>query len=282
MNFNTAFLNQSQKGKNQWWRYAAFILIIVGLNIVSFVWIEDIADNLIDNAELKIEKSIQTILYSALEGFQFFVVLAGIFFSIKFIHKRSFSTLNYVYSFSAKEVLEGICIWGILLILGSLVNQQEQWKLFFDTKITVSLALSTAVLMISIGIQSYTEEVFFRGYLLQSLFLRIKNISLLILLSSSIFGLLHVADGLEAILGVTAFGAVFGIIVIDRNSLAFVSGVHFINNFFFDFLPSADENLAAEKNFTDFDLVTVAITFTQFILLLLYIKFRRKLLNATL
>ncbi|GLU51686.1 hypothetical protein Dfri01_11470 [Dyadobacter frigoris] len=206
------------------------------------------------------------------EGLAFFLVLAGIYFAIKIIHKRNFSTLNYVDFFSKNEVLEGIVVWGTLVLLGSLINQEDDWKYFLDNRIDTTLVYLIPVSIVTVAIQSYAEEVIFRGYLLQSFSLRIKNYYVLLFLCSAIFGILHVDYGLEAVLGVALFGAIFCIIVLERKSLAFVSGVHFINNFLVSFLLSGDEKKVIEKDFMDFDFVPIGITIVQFILLLVYIK----------
>jgi membrane protease YdiL (CAAX protease family) len=268
------FLTLYTKGKNSWWTFVTFVSLLAGLLFISYSITEiDLSDI---NQTVQGEGAYGTAVDMAKEGFAFLLVLIGIFFGIRIIHKRDFATLNYVDCFSPNEVLEGILVWGTLVMVGSLINQQDQWKYFLDNEVNVSLLYMIPIVILSIGIQSYTEEVIFRGYLLQSLFFRIKNYYLLILVSSSIFGVLHAAYGLEAMLGVTLFGILHCFIVINRKSLAFVSGVHFINNFFFVYILAGDENAMGDKDFMEFDFVSVGIDLIQFLLLFFYIKFRQK------
>ncbi len=261
------FLLLSEKGKNDWWRFVAFLLMLVGLLAINYNFIEEVSLPTFD----------QTLAILLIEGAAWLLVLLGIIFAIERIHSRGFGTLNYVRpQFFMKEVFEGIAVWGVLAIAGSLINQQDNIKFFLDNRLNTSLLYLIPITVISIGIQTYTEEVIFRGYVLQSLSLRIKNLYALTFAGSSIFGILHLAYGLVDALSVILFGALFCYVVLKRESLAFVSGVHFINNFLFIFVLAGDDNVSVERDFLDFDIVTVAITYTQFILLFLYIRYRSK------
>ncbi|MBK7650772.1 MAG: CPBP family intramembrane metalloprotease [Flammeovirgaceae bacterium] len=196
------FLTLSKKGKNDWWRILLFILALTALpTVVSLT---------LDNIELPTlkDKENRLTLDIIVEGLAFSIVLIGVFFAVKLIHRRSFSTLNGTSSFKVKEFLEGLTVWGTLIIIGSILNQQTQWKYFMDNGLNSSLIFILPITALAIGIQSYTEEVVFRGYLLQILSLRIKNVVVLILICSSIFGILHGLDGLASIIGTTILVAI--------------------------------------------------------------------------
>ncbi|WP_159466698.1 CPBP family intramembrane glutamic endopeptidase [Dyadobacter sp. 3J3] len=265
------FLAQAEKGKNEWWRFLIFNTVLIGLLFLSYIIIDADDPFFIDQTALK-GSIFEAIINGFQEGFAFFLVLTGIYFAIRIIHKRNFSTLNFVDFFSRNEVLEGILVWGTLVILGSLINQQDDWKYFLENRIDTTLVYLVPVSIVTVAIQSYAEEVIFRGYLLQSFSLRIKNYYVLIFLGSAIFGILHVEYGLEAVFLITLFGVLASIVVLERKSLAFISGVHFVNNFLVSFLLSGDQKEVVEKGFMDFDSMVIGITLAQFILLLVYIK----------
>jgi len=270
-NIENKFLTQSKKGKNEWWRFAIFLLILIGLLALNY--------NIIERVDLPTLDQTTSVLL--VEGVAWLLVLLGILFAIQKVHKRSFGTLNYAnHRFPVNEVFEGIIVWGVLASVGSLINQQANIDFFLENKFNASLLYLIPIAIISIGIQTYTEEIIFRGYVLQSLFLRIKNYYLLIFLGSFIFGILHAAYGLVDVITIIVFGCLFCYIVLNRESLAFVSGVHFINNFLFIFILPGDGNSIIQKSFLDYDIVTVAITYIQFILLFFYIRYRGKTKRA--
>ena len=261
------FLTLSKKGKNDWWRILLFITTLIVLpTIVSLT---------LDNFELPTlkDKESQLTLDIVVEGLAFSIVLIGVFFAIKLIHKRTFSTLNGPGSFQTKEFLEGVTVWGILIVIGSLLNQQGQWKYFIANGLNSSLFYILPITILAIGIQSYTEEVVFRGYLLQTLSLRVKNTAVLILICSSIFGILHGLDGLAPIIGTTIFGCLFSYIVLKRNNLAFATGAHLINNFLFIYVL-ADRDSIENDDFLKFDLLEYSILAGQFLLLYAYISYK--------
>lgn len=266
-NIGSDFLTLSKKGKNDWWRILLFIISLIALpTIVSLI---------LDNIEFPnfTDKESELTLDIVVEGFAFSIVLIGVFFAIKLIHKRSFSTLNGTGLFQTKEFLEGVTIWGLLIVIGSLINQKGQWEYFIDNGLNSSLIFILPIVILAIGIQSYAEEVVFRGYLLQTLFLRIKNVALLILVCSSIFGILHGLDGLAAIIGTTIFGCLFCYIVLKRNNLAFAAGAHLIHNFLFIYVL-ADRDSIENDDFLKFDLMEYSILTGQFLLLYAYISYK--------
>lgn len=261
------FLALSKKGKNDWWRILLFILTLIALPAI--------ASTILDNIEFPnfIDKESELALDIAIEGVAFSIVLIGLFFAIKIIHKRAFKTLNGPTSFKTKEFVEGVTVWGILIVIGSLFNQQEQWKYFIENALNTSLIYILPITILAIGIQSYTEEIVFRGYLLQTLSLGVKNISLIILISSMLFGVLHAGDGLAAIMGITIVSFLICYIVLKRNNLAFATGVHLINNFLFVYIL-ADRNSIENNDFLKFDLMEYSILIGQFLLLYVYIRYK--------
>lgn len=261
------FLTLSKKGKNDWWRILLFVTTLIAL--------PTIASLILDNIEFPSfkDKESELTLDIVVVGLAFSVVLIGVFFAIKLIHKRNFSSLNGPRHFQTKEFLEGVKIWGILIIVGSLINQKGQWEYFINNGLNSSLTYILPIMILAIGIQTYTEEIIFRGYLLQTLSLRIKNISLLILISSVIFGILHVGDGLAAIIGISVMSFLICYIVLKRNNLAFAAGVHLVNNLLFIYVL-ADRNSIENDDFMKFDPLEYSILAGQFVLLYVYIRYK--------
>jgi uncharacterized protein len=261
------FLALSKKGKNEWWRILLFVLALIALPTFASLMLNNIELPNFSDTESELTLDI------AVEGLAFSIVLVGVFFAIKLIHKRSFSSLNGPDSFQTMEFLEGVAVWGLLVVIGSLFNLQGQWKYFIDNGLNSSLIYILPITLVAIGIQSYTEEIVFRGYLLQTLSIKIKNISLIVLISSILFGFLHAGDGLAPVIGITIESFLICYVVLKRNNIAFAAGVHLINNFFFVYIL-ADRNSIENNDFLKFDPMEYSIFIGQLLLLYTYIRYK--------
>lgn len=255
------FLLVAKSGRTEWLRIGLFVIALSASVMVATV----ITDILYCNTNPDLVGEI------AIEGLAFLIVVLGAAFAIRPIHCRNFASLNG--SFNGKEFIEGIAVWGVLVFIGSIINQQAQWQAFLSNDFDLSFLGTFLIVIPCIGIQAYAEELVFRGYLFQTLSLKIKNLSLCAIVCSSLFGILHVQDGLAAIIGTAIFGCVACYIVLRRNNLAFVSGMHLVHNFFFVYVFAAGDN-QVDEDFLKFDLTEYVIFLSQMILLYLYFKIK--------
>jgi membrane protease YdiL (CAAX protease family) len=123
---------------------------------------------------------------------------------------------------------------------------------------------SCIFLILAFGVQSFFEEIVVRGYLLQGLHLHIKNLALLVIINSLIFGLLHFGYGLDSFLSSWMLGIAFAIIVIIQNRIEFVSGAHNANNLslalvFVDLSKAINEQFSWAINWINFIFYMVAL-----------------------
>jgi hypothetical protein len=92
--------------------------------------------------------------------------------------------------------------------------------------------------LVLIPIQTSAEEVFFRGYLLQWIGLRLKNKWILSFLNGVLFFLPHAANPEMAVnsllvgLGYFAIGFFFTLITVQDNGMELALGMHAANNLF--------------------------------------------------
>jgi ABC-type phosphate/phosphonate transport system permease subunit len=129
LSIESDFLTLSKKGKNDWWRILLFVATLIALSTIASL--------ILDNIEFPdfTDKESEFTLDIVVEDFTFSIVLIGVFFAIKLIHKRSFSTLNGTGLSQEKEFFEGITIWGLLIVIGSLINQKGQWEYYVPKKV---------------------------------------------------------------------------------------------------------------------------------------------------
>jgi membrane protease YdiL (CAAX protease family) len=224
------FIENATLGKNKWWQYVltflSVIAAIAGMNVIIRI-LQPTIKPLFQESEFG--NILRNNIYFLLI---FGVTLIVFMICFKKLHKRSpVSLINNQQKFSWKLYFKGLIIWSVIMLIYGLFL--SDFKLFqgLTEKVSVTYFCILVVTgLISIGIQSFFEEIMLRGYFLQGLHLRVKNLILLIFINSLFFGLLHFGYGLGSFLSSWLFGIAMVIIVIFQNRIEFVSGVHNANN----------------------------------------------------
>ncbi len=175
-----------------------------------------------------------------------FCMLAGAIIAIKFIHNRPLGTvLNHSGKINWSNFWIGFGVFGILLFIGTgvdyIINSETYSVSFEPSKFWVMLPL----ILIMTPIQTTAEEIVFRGYVIQSFGLKIKNGLVLSVISGVLFTLPHLANPeiyaankigvfstICMVLNYFVFGMMLAMITIKTNSLEAALGVHAVNNLF--------------------------------------------------
>ncbi len=242
------FIDQAKLGNNQWWRYFLSILLVVlgGLfmNIVlGFaigIWIA--LDN---NPNTGIDSSTSMIL--GLDPFVHYILLAmtviggmlGLLAAVRFIHKRRIlSLVTPSQQINWKRVGLG---FGLFLGLISVSSAVEYLFAAGEFGLTQNpgrmLALAPVVLILT-PLETTSQELLFRGYLLQAMGLFTRRISLLSTMSALIFTAVHLRNPEMALapLTMTAYyffvGFFLALVTLRTNSLELAIGIHAAVNLF--------------------------------------------------
>ncbi|MFD3156643.1 CPBP family intramembrane glutamic endopeptidase [Haloimpatiens sp. FM7330] len=162
-------------------------------------------------------------------GFLFVSLI--IFIWVRFVEKRKVSSMGFYKESFIKKFFTGFLIG---LIMFSLVTA----LLFVTGHITINnnptsavgLSALSSILIVLPGwiIQSATEEIATRGWLMNVLGAR-YNVFLGLLISSTLFGILHLANpnvSVVAILNIILVGIFFGFYVIKTKNLWGACGLH--------------------------------------------------------
>lgn len=160
--------------------------------------------------------------------FSFITISLLVFLWVKLVEKREISTLGFFKEHALRDLLVGWLVGFLLfsLVLGLMV-------LFgFSKAYTMNISTSSILaLIISLGgwfIQGGTEEVVTRGWLMPVIGVR-SNVPLAVILSGSIFGLLHLANAgvtFLSILNVSLFGIFMCLYALKFENIWGVCGVH--------------------------------------------------------
>ena len=251
--FNNLFLIKGLvTGKNEFWHYL-FGIVSAFLGYLSFQLImmvplvtmainhgysmTDISENpniLFNPEKIGINKS----LLLALMMGMFVFTLLFLWLALKFVQKKPLSSIatgfekirwnRYFFSFG---------IWAVLILVLTLVSyltSPEEIELRFDAG---NFAILLVVAIIFIPIQTATEELIFRGYLMQGFGLAFKNGIMPLIITSVLFGLMHASNPEAKAHGLLImmpyyifFGAFLGVLTLLDEGAELAMGIHCANN----------------------------------------------------
>ena len=163
-------------------------------------------------------------------------VSALVFIRVKFREKRSISTLGFSkdnwFKKYAKGFLIGIIMMTVVVLILFALGCIEVEK---NPSQPVGIASLSGVLIILAGwiMQGSSEEIVTRGWFMNVIGAR-YNITFGLILSSVIFGLLHLLNpqvNLLAVINIILVGFFYGLYVIKTNDLWAVCGMHTAWNF---------------------------------------------------
>ena len=168
--------------------------------------------------------------------FSFVFISLLVFFRVKVIEKRSLSSIgfnknNWLKKYSLGFLI-GLAMMSIIVLIlfpfGYITVEKNPIQ-------PVGISATASVLIILLGwiIQGATEEIVTRGWLLNVLSTK-YNIGVGLLISSTLFGLMHLTNpnvNYIAVINIILVGLFYGLYVIKTNDLWAVCGMHSAWNF---------------------------------------------------
>ncbi|MFN5416797.1 MAG: type II CAAX prenyl endopeptidase Rce1 family protein [Flavobacteriia bacterium] len=168
----------------------------------------------------------------------FALTLLSLVLCFKFIHKESISSLfSARKKFDFKRFSISFLVWFSIMSIFLLLNlyqsdNQIQWN--FSSKFWPLLVIS----LVFVTLQTTFEEVLFRSYLMKKFFHGTKSKLISLLLSSILFGLMHINNpeidliGKYILIYFIGTGLFLGLLTIFDNGIELSMGFHAANNIF--------------------------------------------------
>lgn len=256
----TGFIAQAYKGYTDWWRYLLgfffifFIWQLFSLVQGAFVFLKLSKEGL-STEEIMLKMGDMDVLMGTLESnLNFFLLLlgfAGGFLAILLV-VRFFHNLGLKKIITSRPKIDwkrvGISFSIIaLLVSGSVILDYklspEDYQLNFQPQKFLILAL---IGIIMVPIQTTFEELLFRGYLMQGFGTAFKSRAVALIMTSTLFGLMHIANpevgklGYQALIVYIGTGFMLGIITLMDEGLELAIGFHAANNLITALLLTAD------------------------------------------
>jgi membrane protease YdiL (CAAX protease family) len=240
------YLAAAAQGKNNWWRYLLGYLFILGSwlllgSIPTIAWA--VLVELDGNPATFITPSGDVNGYE-LFGFislllSFVPLFLSVLLVVRLLHGRPVrSLLTSAPGFRWERFFKAMLIWGLLAGMIALIEAllyPGRYTLTFNAAELVPYILPALLL---IPIQTSAEEFFMRGYILQNVGLKIKNIWVLSTFSGIIFTVPHLwnpevaVDAVLVPLFYFSFGFFAALISLKDGGLELALGMHASNNLF--------------------------------------------------
>ena len=250
------YISQAYKGLHDWWSYiVGAIIAFIGVLIFSVPHLVAISlktiEGGVDLSKMDDTNYIMSLFESNLNLiFVLLPFLGGLTFlllAVKYIHKLPILKLTTTRdAIDWKRVFFSFLIWGAISSLFIIIDYwmaPEDYLYNFQLNKFLILLVIAVVL---IPFQTSFEEYLFRGYLMQGIGVISKSKLVPLILTSVIFGGLHIANPEVEKLGYTimvyyiATGLFLGVLTLMDEGMELSLGFHAANNLFTALLVTSD------------------------------------------
>jgi membrane protease YdiL (CAAX protease family) len=217
---------------NAWWKYllcvilacilAGLFMLVLGV-VISMLW------PLPRDFAAQIQQPKNAPLFFLGIAITFGSLAGGVVFAARIIHKKVLRDLvgQWRWDFFALGAVIWLLALGALSLIDFLIAPQG-----FSVSVGHETGVVAAVAFGGILVQTFAEELIFRGYITQGLLQSLKRPLPTAVASGLLFGSLHYANGSVQAINATVFGFALALIAIRTGSIAFGWGLHLVNNYF--------------------------------------------------
>jgi membrane protease YdiL (CAAX protease family) len=248
------FLEQGIDEKNKFWKYLLGLLIIAGASflgqipMLAAIFFQTFyKGKAYPSTDAELLHFFEPNLNLFLLLFSYVVALGGVYFAIRFLHRQTFiSIITGRKKIDWKRVLFSFLIWSAFTIVSTLVTYYLNPSDFEINFQPVPFLILLVIAVLLVPIQTSVEELIFRGYLMQGFANLARNKWLPLVLTSTIFGLLHLSNPEVSKLGniimvyYIGTGLLLGIMTLMDDGMELALGFHAANNLIGALLITSD------------------------------------------
>ncbi|WP_306350270.1 CPBP family intramembrane glutamic endopeptidase [Flavobacterium sp. '19STA2R22 D10 B1'] len=248
------FLENAFKPNNDFFKYLIGSVLIISASFVGQIplgigiFFKCLSDGIPFPTD---QNELMLVLESNLTFFLIMISFVFAFFAIilvvRYLHKQTLLEITTSRKkIDWKRIFFSFSIWGIIVILSTIVgyySSPEEYELNFKP---IPFAILAVIAIILVPIQTSVEEYVFRGYLMQGFALLAKNRWFPLLMTSLIFGSLHIFNPEVAKMGYIILvyyigtGLFLGVITLMDEGLELALGFHAANNLFTALLVTSE------------------------------------------
>lgn len=248
------FLENAVTPENKFWKYIVGSVIVIAASFIGQIpFMIAIAFKSFSSGKPfpTDEKALMTFLNPNLSLFllmlSFAFAFLAIFLVIKYFHKQTFlSVTTSRNKMDWKRFFFSFSIWGIFTIASTVIMYYANPEGFEINFKPIPFAILAVIAIVLIPIQTSTEEYIFRGYLMQGFANLAKNKWFPLVMTSVIFGTMHIANpevqklGYIIMIYYIGTGLFLGILTLMDEGMELALGFHAANNLIAALLITSD------------------------------------------
>lgn len=248
------FLEQAIKPSNKFWKYIVGSLVIIlastigQIPLLVAIGIKSMkSDANFPSSNEEIMKFLEPNLNLFLLLFSFVTAIIGIYFIVKFLHHQTFLSLTTARAkVDWSRILFSFIVWSIITIGSTVIVYYSNPEDFIVNFKPIPFLILVIIGVLMIPIQTSTEEYVFRGYLMQGFGNLSKNRWFPLLMTSLIFGMMHIFNpevekmGYIILVYYIGTGLFLGILTLMDDGMELALGFHAANNLIGALLITAD------------------------------------------
>ena len=240
---NNMFIEQGIKQGNDFWRYMVGSFIIATAAIAGqipfsiAVLIKSVSVGGIPTSEKQIMGLFEPNLLLFLILLSFVFAFVGIYFVVTKFHNQTFLSVSTSRkSIDWNRILFSFCLWAIITIALTLVSFYFNPNDFQINFKPVPFAILFVIATLMLPIQTSVEEYLFRGYLMQGFANLSKNKLFPLVMTSVLFGTMHIFNpeisklGYIILIYYIGTGFFLGILTLMDGGMELSLGFHAANN----------------------------------------------------
>jgi uncharacterized protein len=248
------FIEQGVKSENKFWKYILGSVIIIGASFLGQVplLLALLFKTFVNgkkypssNDEVMTFFEPNLTLFLILSSFVF--AMFGVYLVIKNIHSQTMLSITTSRSkVDWNRVLFSFSIWSVFTILSTLTFYFSNPSDFVINFKPIPFVILVVIGTLLIPIQTSTEEYVFRGYLMQGFANLAKNKWFPLIMTSVIFGAMHISNpevskiGNIVLVYYIGTGLLLGIITLMDEGMELALGFHAANNLVSALLVTSD------------------------------------------
>lgn len=248
------FIEQGIKEDNKFWKYILGSIFIIGASFVGqlpmlgmLLFQTAFRGKIYPSTDEELLHFFEPNLNLFLLLISFVFSLGGIYFAVRFLHQQKFLSIV-----TARKKMDwgrvgfSFCVWSMVTVISTLLMcylNPADFKINFQL---IPFLILTLIATLLVPIQTSVEELIFRGYLMQGFANLYKNKWFPLLMTSSIFGLMHLFNPEVTKMGniimvyYIGTGLLLGIMTLMDEGLELALGFHAANNLIGALLVTSD------------------------------------------
>ncbi|MFV5701070.1 lysostaphin resistance A-like protein [Flavobacterium sp. XS2P12] len=248
------FIEQGVKSENKFWKYILGSVIIICASflgqaplLIALFYETLVKGKPYPTTNDDVMRFFEPNLTLFLILISFVFAMLGIFFVVKYIHNQTMLSITTSrLKVDWGRVLFSFSIWSIFIILSTLLFYFSNPSDFVINFKPIPFVILVVIGTLLIPIQTSTEEYIFRGYLMQGFANLAKNKWFPLIMTSIIFGAMHISNpevskiGNIVLVYYIGTGLLLGIITLMDEGMELALGFHAANNLVSALLVTSD------------------------------------------